>query len=563
MQDDAANGESMNSDQLEQVVALVTSGSLALHPGPAMVVGRNGTVLGSNLIGTRLAGDYRDHQLPALSAMVDAVLSGAGPQSFKLEDEIVAATIDFAVMPVDGCDAALALGRDVSLDHNLRTALVDSRQRYKDLIEISSDFAWETGELGQFVFVSASGALGYETEDLVGRRADGFMVSSDGVEFLSPFVTEEPVMGVEIRLRRADGGAAILEASAAPLFDSEGVWKGARGLCRDVTEARRRDAALAKAQDREQLTAYILAAIRDEVEPENMLAAATQSVLKALDGDAATLFRIVPGSGLALSHSAGIPLDPGILEQVHQPVTESPHPVVMENAEGTVLAHQLSYHKELNGAVLLWRRADRPIWDEDEQSLLGEVASQLGIAMRQAEAHRHLHVLSTTDAMTGLLNRRAFQDELSARLSRAKDGRDGALTYVDLDNFKQVNDVRGHQTGDKALIHLSTILKEQSRPGDLVARLGGDEFALWLESTDRNQAADRAEAILEAGKALKVYSGSPEKPVGLSLGLALHAAGSQETLESLIRRADKVMYEVKHGGKGWYRIDVQEARAES
>lgn len=113
------------------------------------------------------------------------------------------------------------------------------------------------------------------------------------------------------------------------------------------------------------------------------------------------------------------------------------------------------------------------------------------------------------------------------------------------------------------MIHLSTILKEQSRPGDLVARLGGDEFALWLESTDRDQAADRAEAILEAGKALKVYSGSPEKPVGLSLGLALHAAGSQETLESLIRRADKVMYEVKHGGKGWYRIDVQEARAES
>ena len=563
MQDDAAIDEAMSSRQIDDLVDLVTSGALSLHPGPVLIIGRNGTVLGNNLLGTRLARDYQEHQLPALSAMVDAVLSGAGPQTFKLEDEEISATIDFAVIPVEGSDVALALGRDVSLDQNLRTALVDSRQRYKDLIEISSDFAWETGELGQFVFVSASGALGYETEDLVGRRADGFMVTGDGIDFLSPFVTEEPVMGVEIRLRRADGGVAILEASAAPLFDMEGVWKGARGLCRDVTEARRRDAALAKAQDREQLTAYILAAIRDEVEPEKMLAAATQSVLRALDGDAAALFRIVPGSGLTLSHSSGILLDPDILEQVHEPVTEHREPVVMENADGTVLAHQLSYHKELNGAVLLWRRADRPAWDEEEQSLLGEVASQLGIAMRQAEAHRHLHVLSTTDAMTGLLNRRAFQDELSARLSRANEGRHGTLTYVDLDNFKQVNDVRGHQTGDKALIHLSSILKEQSRPGDLIARLGGDEFALWLESTDRDQAARRAEAILQAGTALKVYSGSPEKPVGLSLGLALHAPGSSESMESLILRADQVMYEVKHGGKGWYRIAAEEDQAKS
>ncbi|HSG33462.1 MAG TPA: GGDEF domain-containing protein, partial [Sphingomonadaceae bacterium] len=73
----------------------------------------------------------------------------------------------------------------------------------------------------------------------------------------------------------------------------------------------------------------------------------------------------------------------------------------------------------------------------------------------------------------------------------------------------------------------------------------------------------RAEAILEAGKGLRVYSGSPEKPVGLSLGLALRAPGSSESMESLILRADQVMYEVKHGGKGWYRIAVEEGQAES
>jgi diguanylate cyclase (GGDEF)-like protein len=173
--------------------------------------------------------------------------------------------------------------------------------------------------------------------------------------------------------------------------------------------------------------------------------------------------------------------------------------------------------------------------------------------LNQAAAHQHLERLSTTDAMTGLLNRRAFDAAMTKRL--ADGGRvPGVLTYVDLDNFKKVNDVRGHQVGDQALIHLADILKRQIRKGDMVARLGGDEFALWMENVSTDGAPARAEWILETGKELLEYSGAPEYPVGLSIGMAVFAPGSGETREQLIERADAVMYEIKHGGKGWYRI---------
>jgi diguanylate cyclase (GGDEF)-like protein/PAS domain S-box-containing protein len=542
---------------IDEIAALTVSledGSLAQHPGPALLLEKGGGVLAHNLSATSIAFNYRHDGLPGLTTMVDAVSSGAGPQTFKLDDPDIASTLDFALMPVADGRGVLVLGRDVSLDQNLRSALIDSRQRYKDLTEISSDFAWETGEKGQFVFVSAAGALGYETDDLVGRASDEFLASDRTMAMFNPFMTQEPVQAVEVRFRRYDGQTAILEAAAAPLHDVDGKWRGARGVCRDVTEARKRDAALNKARNRERLTAFIVDAIRDEIEPDQMLAAAAQSAQRALDADGVALFQIVPGSGLTESQSIGEALDAALMEEARELVTNQRSAVVVENDNGSVLAHQLSYHKEMNGAVMLWRRSNRGAWDDEERSLLSDLSGQFGIAIRQAEAHNHLRVLSSTDAMTGLMNRRSFNEALSARLDDAGDGRTGVLVYVDLDNFKLVNDVRGHQTGDQALIHLARLLKDQAGPEDLVARLGGDEFALWLENETTDTVGARAERILEDGKALREYSGSPEKQVGLSIGMAVREAGSGESMEALIERADGVMYEIKHGGKGWYRI---------
>jgi len=147
---------------------------------------------------------------------------------------------------------------------------------------------------------------------------------------------------------------------------------------------------------------------------------------------------------------------------------------------------------------------------------------------------------------------------------RASDGgSDGVLFYVDLDNFKAVNDVHGHTRGDEALIALADLLVTQTRPGDLVARLGGDEFAMWLDRTDTAAARKRASGLIAASKGLRVFSGAPDKPLGISVGVAVFDAGGEtEAVAALMARADAAMYEIKHGGKSGYVIADAAAPAE-
>jgi diguanylate cyclase (GGDEF)-like protein len=127
------------------------------------------------------------------------------------------------------------------------------------------------------------------------------------------------------------------------------------------------------------------------------------------------------------------------------------------------------------------------------------------------------------------------------------------LMYVDLDNFKHVNDTRGHQAGDDLLQMVRAILVQQTRPTDLVARLGGDEFAVWLHNADLTIGERRANQFLERTRELIGYSGSPDRPIGMSIGIAVWVAGP-ENMEQLLARADAAMYVAKRGGKGAFSV---------
>jgi diguanylate cyclase (GGDEF)-like protein/PAS domain S-box-containing protein len=548
--------ESMGeSTDVVLVARLVSSGPLALSDGPAILVDANSAVAARNMAGADLA--RRLPQQADITSLIEAAREAGRGISAVVElrgaDGVATGATSFSAMPVGDGGAVLLLGRDVSVDRNLRSALVDSRQRYRDLVEISADLAWETDANGKFSFVSPHGGLGWSADELIGRRADGFLIAPPGATVDSPFQTREPRQEMEISFRRADGGEARLETAAAPLFTPDGDWAGARGVCRDVTADRRRDAELARIGARQRLTAHIMRAIRDETDPDRMLTIAAEAVFRGGNADGCSVYRILPGTGMSLAAAIGVSVPDAIFEEMREEITASREPVIAAYETGAVLAHQLSHHHEINGAVMLWRDGGTAEFNDEDGQLIGQISDQLGIALHQAAAHQHLERLSTTDAMTGLLNRRAFDQALTNRLE-ADAGAPGTLTYVDLDNFKKVNDTKGHQVGDQALIHLSDILKRQVGDGDLVARLGGDEFALWMEGVGIDDAPARAEWILETGKELLQYSGAPEYPVGLSIGMAVYAPHSGESREQLIERADAVMYEIKHGGKGWYRI---------
>ncbi len=172
-----------------------------------------------------------------------------------------------------------------------------------------------------------------------------------------------------------------------------------------------------------------------------------------------------------------------------------------------------------------------------------------GIAMAAFRHLRHtqeqLGRLATHDQLTSVLNARAFAEQLTQELERNRRyPRPLALLYLDLDDFKVVNDSHGHQTGDAVLRLVADAMRSSVRQADVVGRLGGDEFAVLMPETDA-QLANAAAGRLAAGLR-RVFQGTPT--VTASIGV-VSCHGTEATTDDLLRRADQAMYEAKRTGK--------------
>ncbi len=474
------------------------------------------------------------------------------------ETPIGQTSFELIVVPHGGEGTCLVLARDVTMERNLRPALMESRQRYKDLVEVSSDFAWEVGPQGEFVFVSPRGALGYTAEDLVGKRPEEFVIDAGAYRPL-PFVSPQSVEDAELWMRRANGSLACVVVSCRPLYTEEEKWLGCRGVCRDITQEREREAALMRARHREQLLHYVVSAIRDEVEPRNMLTAAAAATRRALGAAGCRIYRMTAPGDFAVAAEYGDIVGLESLEEFFRE-TEDPSAISgRSSGPWQVLCAASHYRNTVNGGVCIWKATGLGDWTEDERFLIGDVAGQLGIAIEQIINHERIVSLSRTDSLTGLLNRRAFYDEeMPRRIRRLKrSGQMAALFYVDLDNFKEVNDNHGHHRGDEALLELRDLLIEHSRPGDLIARLGGDEFVMWLDGISPEVAKDRAEKLTAAGRRLHRFSEGDERMLGMSVGVAIYDPRQNESLDDLLSRADGAMYSVKRRSKGGFAMAEQ------
>ena len=384
---------------------------LAQFPGAVGIIDSVGRVTAMNDAGRGLASFLQQD-----AATLHALRAQGRPGHLRLQvaDAARHQTWDVTVLPLAGDGGQLLLlGREATAERNLTQALVDSRQLFKDLVGCSSDFAWETKADGIFGFVSPRGALGYAARELEGRPARSLLVA-DLEPMLSPFESRSALDAVEVRLSRKDGSIGCFQVSCVPVMDAAGNWRGARGVCRDVTAVREREAELAR-------------------------------------------------------------------------------------------------------------------------------------------TYETVERLSRTDELTGLLNRRAFVDELSRRLAHLQRyGRSGALLYLDLDNFKLINDRFGHQRGDMVLCGVAEILEGGSRVGDTAARIGGDEFVLWLEEVDAAGAEAKAVTLIAAVDHLNARFGSADCALGLSVGVAL--SNGAESAAAVFARADAAMYEAKRIGKGTVRL---------
>ncbi len=529
-------------------------------PGAAVLTGPNGMVLDANPAGEAIATMLRAGGGEDLRQAISSALQGRPGQINPLVLNPGAGATDLAfdvaILPWGDGATVLLLARNITLERSLRAALIESRQRYKDLVEAASDFAWETDTQGCFTFISSGGALGYSAAELVGAAARGLdNTGMQGGE--SPFTTRAPVQEIEVWLKGRDGESACLLATALPLFDSNGEWRGARGLCRNVTAERRHEARLAVDRHRERLLAYILGILRDEMDPARVLAAACGAVVPALPATGAAIYRQDRNGKIICAAQAGdLPGDTQIQALV-QRLLRGESEVEIETGGGLLFGRATHFEEAWNGILCLWRDGTAGPWGREDRVLLAEIAGQIGLTNRQLARQEELEELSSTDSLTGLHNRRSLLGELERRFSRRAAWRGGAaLFFIDLDNFKAVNDRHGHQRGDLALVTVARILRDHTRSRDLVARLGGDEFAVFVEDIGQAATEHKGWEICQASEELSALSGDEARPLGFSIGAAYCSSGGEETVADAVERADKAMYEVKRRGKGAVEVSV-------
>ncbi len=156
-----------------------------------------------------------------------------------------------------------------------------------------------------------------------------------------------------------------------------------------------------------------------------------------------------------------------------------------------------------------------------------------------------LEQLATTDDMTGLLNRRGFNEAFDRELDRTERSisEGGLLIMIDLDNFKAINDTYGHAAGDEALKLVAETLKRQIRRMDFAARMGGDEFVILFANAGKNRALDRAQSLALKLNSLVLRWQGDNIPVRASIGVKDYKKG--DTLDAIFEQADATMYKAK------------------
>jgi len=269
----------------------------------------------------------------------------------------------------------------------------------------------------------------------------------------------------------------------------------------------------------------------------------------ALLGFAAGSFRI---GDLAASAVAALPGDDAVQLRVGHRAVTGPRGQLEDPANASI-------HIADRIWVLVVRDPDRPgISLPLALAVIGiSLAALLGsliLVWSRNERMEELKRQASLDSLTGLKNRRRFEEELRAAMARGRRERTtGALLMLDLDYFKRVNDSHGHPAGDHLIEEIAGVLRRRTRESDVLARLGGDEFAVVLPRCTPAEARVAADAIANA-----IHDHQPVheelEPVTASVGVAMFGDDPRISFESIVSEADTAMYAAKDGGRDGVRV---------
>jgi diguanylate cyclase (GGDEF)-like protein len=252
-------------------------------------------------------------------------------------------------------------------------------------------------------------------------------------------------------------------------------------------------------------------------------------------------------------------MEPLVIDETQKdPLLVESRPTLEEFNIQSLIAYPLVYKSSFIGLVML-HRCGKPVrWNDQEITLFSTVVEHMAVAISNAQQLSAIQTLAVTDTLTGLYNRRFFEERLSAELRNAQQQRyPMCLALLDIDYFKKINDTFGHAAGDRALHKLGLLLKTNLRKGTVVARFGGEEFAVILP----NMSLQTADLIMEKIRNLwKAPWPQTLKYHHDQRGVTETRSQDQRELaavqEELIRKADKNLYHAKRSGRNQVCVDL-------
>jgi diguanylate cyclase (GGDEF)-like protein len=249
----------------------------------------------------------------------------------------------------------------------------------------------------------------------------------------------------------------------------------------------------------------------------------------------------------------------GLLDQAETFALERDTLAATSDGQSTAIAFALRAGPTPTATIALARRGST--FTDEERALFEYLCEQAAVAAENVSRHETLHRQALTDELTGLANHRRLQEILAAATERyRRTGVAASLVLLDLDHFKLVNDVHGHQIGDKVLRAVGRHLRANTRPSDEPARYGGEELAIVLEDTTLEQASEMAERFRGGIGELEVTGSQGEKlRVTVSVGVAV-LEQDIATSAALIAAADAALYSAKLHGRN--RVEVRASTAE-
>ncbi|HWN37152.1 MAG TPA: PAS domain S-box protein, partial [Gammaproteobacteria bacterium] len=425
------------------------------------------------------------------------------------------------------------------------TDLRDSEARFRSLFDNVVDGVYQTAPGGELL--SANPALvqllGLDEAE-IGRcnLAEFFVDAKERARLVSELMAYGRVRHFEYQLRTRTGRVIIVLENSRLVTAADGRPLYFEGTITDITQRKAAERALFNEKERAQVT---LQSIGDAVVTTD-----AHGNIEYLNPVAEQL------TGWEAREVQGSPIETLIRLRDEQSGEAVANPVTRCLQEGRVVT--LTDNVVLvarDGSTIAIQDSAAPIQDRNGQTV-GAVMVFHDVR-QERQLHRRLAYLASHDALTGFINRREVEERLSTVLSavKAEPGKSAALLYMDLDQFKVVNDTCGHSAGDLLLRQLGDVLRATVPKNGVLARLGGDEFAVLLPDFALHEATAIAESLREAIAAFRFSWRDSALQVGVSIGIVPVEARS-ESVATLMSAADVACYVAKDLGRN--RIHVYE-----